>query len=125
MRAFAPILLLALAGCQTYAEQQAEGGAHASAFSYDTPESRLSFVQAACGDCHAVQPPALSPNPASPPFADIANRPGISDASLASWLRDAHNYPEVMDFDLDPEQAEAVATYMLTLRRSDYVQPKS
>ena len=33
---------------------------------------------------------------------------------MASWLRDAHNYPEVMDFDLDPQQAEAVVDIQVT-----------
>jgi hypothetical protein len=36
------------------------------------------------------------------------------------WLTDAHNYPEIMDFDLDPLQVEDIADYILTLRSDDY-----
>ncbi|MFN3990320.1 MAG: hypothetical protein ACK4IS_08675 [Erythrobacter sp.] len=78
------------------------------------------FVEAACGGCHATEPPFLSPNPESPSFAAIANREGLTEATLASWLYDAHNYPEQMDFTLTREQAEQIADYMITLRRADY-----
>jgi mono/diheme cytochrome c family protein len=78
------------------------------------------FVEAACGGCHATEPPFLSPNPESPSFAAIANREGLTEATLASWLFDAHNYPEQMDFTLTRAQAEAIADYMITLRRADY-----
>lgn len=79
------------------------------------------FVEAACGGCHAVEPPFLSPNPESPSFAAIANRQGLTGDSLADWLADAHNYPEMMDFDLNRDQIEQIADYMVTLRREDYV----
>ncbi len=79
------------------------------------------FVEAACGGCHAVEPPFLSPNPAAPAFAAIANREGVSHKSLKPWLMDAHNYPEEMDFDLEPTQVDQVARYLITLRREDYV----
>ena len=80
----------------------------------------LAFVQAACGGCHAVETGYLSPNPQAPRWVDIANRDGLSEETLASWLYDAHNYPEMMDFDLDRARAEEIANYMLTLRSSDY-----
>ena len=86
-------------------------------------DNSLAFVQAACGGCHAVEQYGLSPNPNSPTFAEIANRPWLSRESLSAWLRDAHNYPEVMDFDLTPEQADLVAGYMLTLRTPDHNPP--
>lgn len=84
------------------------------------PYSTLAFVQAACGGCHAVESTGLSPNPQAPRWADIANQHGLSEETLASWLADAHNYPEMMDFDLDPDQVKAIAQYMLTLRSEDY-----
>lgn len=79
------------------------------------------FVEGACGGCHAVEPPFLSPNPRSPSFAAIANRPGLSEASLAAWLGEAHNYPEDMDFTLTPAQTRQIAAYMVTLRKAGYV----
>jgi len=81
------------------------------------------FVEAACGGCHAVEPPFLSPNPEAPTFAAIANREGLSEATLGAWLADAHNYPEMMDFDLEQDQVDLIADYMITLRRADYVPP--
>ena len=84
------------------------------------PASDLAFSQAACGGCHAVEPPGLSPNPKSPTFADIANSPGLTDDTLAIWLADAHNYPEEMDFDLNQGQVETIARHMLRLRDPDY-----
>lgn len=121
---------LLVTSCQTYPEDSAaaiaEGAAMASsraATRGDKPKGAPkppAFVEAACGGCHAVEPPFLSPNPESPSFAAIANREGLTEATLASWLFDAHNYPEQMDFTLTREQAEQIAEYMITLRRADY-----
>lgn len=83
----------------------------------------LGFAQGACGDCHAVEYPALSPNPEAPAFADIANREGLDTQTLSRWLRDAHNYPEAMDFDLDQPQVEELTEYILTLRDPNYKPP--
>lgn len=87
------------------------------------PATDLAFAQAACGGCHAVEPPGLSPNPKSPPFADVANSPGLTDATLAIWLADAHNYPEEMDFDLNRKQVDTIARHMLRLRDPNYEKP--
>ncbi len=78
------------------------------------------LVQGVCGDCHGVQAPFISPNPAAPPFDAIANRRGLSERTLASWLIDAHNYPDLMEFELSREEAQVVADYMVTLQRNDY-----
>lgn len=88
--------------------------------STQAPADPPAFVEAACGGCHAVAPPFPSPNPQAPGFEAIANRPGVTDETLGHWLADAHNYPEVMDFDLDAEQVDQIADYMLALRRDDY-----
>lgn len=76
---------------------------------------------AVCGDCHGVEPPFLSPNPQAPGFDAIANSVGLTGESLTAWLIDAHNYPELMEFALSKEEARAVAEYMVTLQREDYV----
>ncbi|XUU61447.1 c-type cytochrome [Erythrobacter sp. HA6-11] len=90
-----------------------------------TAKDHHAFVQAACGGCHAVDPPGLSPNPQAPTFESIANRPGLTEDTLEAWLTDAHNYPEVMDFDLEPRHVEWVAEHMISLRRKDYTPPPS
>lgn len=122
MKSSGIVLAIGLAtGACTYssAESGVADAATPTAMSEDE-HHRLAFVQAACGGCHAVEGQDLSPNPASPPFADIANREGLSKETLVSWLTDAHNYPEVMDFDLDPPQVEGIAEYILTLRSDNY-----
>ena len=102
---------LALAACQP-AQRPAASAPPATGFSM----TDIAFAQASCGGCHAVEEPGISPNPQSPTFGEIARRPGVTEATLAAYLRDAHNYPEAMDFELSPQQAEALARYMLTLR---------
>ncbi|MEZ5734198.1 MAG: cytochrome c [Novosphingobium sp.] len=79
----------------------------------------LAFAQAHCSQCHAVVPLRISPNPEAPPFETVVNVPGLTDVTLKTFLRDSHNFPEIMNFDIDPEQIDALAAYMLTLRNSD------
>lgn len=133
MRIAGLVLLFGLTACQTQSPDGATVNAPAipspmgNADDGDgtgvRPVSTLAFAQAACGGCHAVEAGMLSPNPLSPPFAEIVNRKGLTADSLTSWLRDAHNYPEEMDFDLDKPQVEDLAAYMLTLRDKDYEKP--
>lgn len=120
-------VLSAVAACQS-----PSGGQQDQAAGPPTPIAEApaepgiaAFAQAACGGCHAVKAGSLSPNPASPGFAEIANKAGMTQASLATWLRDAHNYPEDMEFELDAAQVEALAAYILTLREADYRAPIS
>lgn len=108
-----------LAGCQTYSHKSATSSAGSDATRIAAADPPA-LVEAACGGCHAVAPPFLSPNPSAPSFEAIANREGVTDDTLGDWLANAHNYPEVMDFDLEPDQIDQIAVYMVTLRREDY-----
>lgn len=112
--------LLALAACQTPGSENPPPmmGKRTSP-SADTMAP--AFVQGACGGCHAVEPPFLSPNPEAPSFASIANRRGLSEKSLGDWLSEAHNYPEQMDFTLTRPQIDQIARYMVRLRRAGFV----
>ena len=101
--------LVVLAGCQPVSPEVRTASA-------PVPD----FVQAVCGDCHAVEAPFLSPDPQAPTFADIANQQGLTAQSLSAWLRDAHNYPEAMEFYLDEARADELAAYIVTLRNPDY-----
>lgn len=78
------------------------------------------LAQAACSQCHSVEPYGLSPNTNAPEWAVIANTPGLTRESLTGWLVEAHNYPEQMDFYLEEGEVELLVDYMLTLRREDY-----
>lgn len=89
-------------------------------------ESRApAFIEAVCGDCHAVRVNGISPRPEAPGFEDIANSPGLTRETLVNYLSDAHNYPMQMDVDLDQTDIDLVADYILTLQSDDYVKPPS
>ena len=119
---------LAVSVCQTATEEPSPlvaGKLVAAASGSDAYAGTLAFAQAACGGCHAVEASGLSPNPSAPPFAEVANRPDLTRVTLATWLRDAHNFPEEMEFDLQGSQVEAIADYILTLRDPAYRPPAS
>jgi mono/diheme cytochrome c family protein len=78
------------------------------------------YAQASCSACHAIGSGSTSPNPKAPPFAAVVNQDGLTKVTLSSWLRDAHNYPGEMDFQLDQERLDALVDYMLTLRDPAY-----
>jgi hypothetical protein len=99
------VLALGAAGCQHADNRKA---------------ADLAFAQAACGGCHAVERYGTSPNPNSPSFAAIVNQPGLTPETLGSWLRDAHNYPEEMEFSLEGPEVARLVDYMLTLRDPNY-----
>jgi mono/diheme cytochrome c family protein len=115
------IALTALAACATAPGSENPPPMVGKSTSRSADTRAPAFVEAACGGCHAVEPPFLSPNPASPSFAAIANRRGLSEKSLADWLAEAHNYPEDMDFTLTRPQIDQIARYMVTLRDAGYV----
>jgi hypothetical protein len=111
-----------LGACHVAGEtESAQGVAQASAFKRDTPEWHgEKFARNRCSDCHAVARWEDSRNPDAPPFERIANTPGLTRESLGKWLRDAHNYPDAMYFEIPAEHIDDLAAYMITLRRDDY-----
>lgn len=80
----------------------------------------LSFARERCAACHGVTANSTSPNPESPPFEEIANRPGLTSLTLRQFLRDSHNYPEAMDFAVERERIRDLADYIVTLKRPGY-----
>ena len=40
--------------------------------------------------------------------------------TLTAWLRDAHNYPEEMEFYLEGPEVDELVAYMLGLRDPNY-----
>ena len=83
-------------------------------------ERGRAIAEARCAACHAVTANGTSPNPESPGFEDIANRQGLTSATLRQYLRDAHNYPEAMQFRIDRGQVRDLSAYIVTLKRADY-----
>ena len=62
---------------------------------------------------------SISPHPEAPPFESVVNTPGLTITTLKAWLRNSHNFPEIMNFDVDLGQIDDLAAYMLTLRERD------
>jgi mono/diheme cytochrome c family protein len=81
------------------------------------------FAQATCGGCHAVGRYGHSSNSNAPPFMAIVNQEGLTEETLSTWLRGAHNYPSEMNFYLNDQQVTELVTYMLTLRDPNYRRP--
>jgi mono/diheme cytochrome c family protein len=119
-----PILILPalLAACQIApAENPAPLTYGSGVFERDTAEYRgQKFARNRCSDCHAVEPLQLSPNPSAPSFVDVANTPGLSRESLASWLKTTHDFPSEMYFEIPEEHIDDLVAYMLTLQTADY-----
>jgi mono/diheme cytochrome c family protein len=83
----------------------------------------LAFAQAHCSGCHAVAKGQISPNPEAPSFEAVVNAPDVTSATLAPWLRDSHNFPQMMRFSIAPDQIDDLAAYMLTLQNPDFHPP--
>lgn len=111
----ATLASLMLVGCQS----------SKSARLASSQENAPDFVEAVCGECHAVTANAVSPKPDAPGFAEIANTPGLTRETLETFLSDAHNYPMQMDVDLDENDIEVIADHIMTLQREDYVRKPS
>ncbi|MCZ8321433.1 MAG: c-type cytochrome [Novosphingobium sp.] len=82
----------------------------------------LAIAQARCATCHAIKPYDSSPNPEAPSFDDIANREGLTSATLRGYLRDAHNYPDAMNFRIDRSQVRDLSAYIVTLKAPGHKQ---
>ncbi|NIJ15393.1 mono/diheme cytochrome c family protein [Sphingobium vermicomposti] len=82
----------------------------------------LNFARTHCSACHAVNM-GISPKREAPSFEAVVNAPGLTADTLKPWLRDSHNYPEVMNFAIEPAQIDDLVAYMLTLQNSEYTPP--
>lgn len=80
----------------------------------------LAFARTTCAGCHAVEKFGESRNQDAPPFARIANEERLTSRSLSEWLRNAHNYPQQMNFTIDTNEVDDLVAYMLTLRDPNY-----
>lgn len=83
------------------------------------PERGLAFAQAHCAACHAIAPGRVSPNPEAPTFAAVVGTPGLTAETLSAWLRRSHDFPAIMQFEVAPDQIDALTAYMLTQRPAE------
>ena len=81
----------------------------------------LAFAKTNCASCHAVGANQVSPNTLAPAFEAIANTRGLTEKTLTVWLRDSHNYPEMMNFEIAAKHIDDLAAHMLTLQSPDYI----
>ena len=115
------LAFIALTACTTASEAPQAVSAPPPA---QTPVERgRAFAEARCSACHAVTAQGISPNPESPPFAAVVNKPGITRDTLGQFLRDSHNFPGAMNFRVEPEQIDDLTEYMLTLQAPGYRPP--
>ena len=119
MRKLPFLTLLVATLCACGSPLVASNAAPSTVVAMPDPEKGQEFAQAHCSECHALKPLQLSPNPEAPPFESVANMPGLTRTTLRDWLRDSHNFPEIMDFALESDQIDLLAAYILTLRKSD------
>ncbi len=78
------------------------------------------FAERRCSGCHGVVANRSSPNPESPPFEDIANRPNVTRATLRQFLSDSHNYPAAMNFTVENSRIRDLAAYIVTLKKPGF-----
>ncbi len=76
----------------------------------------LAFATERCSGCHALQPGMEPPNPQAPSFVAVANDLGFDPATLREFFLDKHDTPAQMTIELEEEQAEIVAAYIMSLR---------
>lgn len=107
--------------CQSVPPQpEPDWGAAIGALDPKSPEARgLKLARNRCADCHSVSHGETSPVPHAPSFSAIASSRGLTDESLAGWLRDHGNYPDEMYFEIPAEHIADLAAYMVTLRRHE------
>ena len=110
-------LALPLAACQSVPAAEPTPPAPSAT------SSGQAFAEATCGSCHAVGRYGHSSNSNAPPFMAIVNQEGLTEETLSTWLRGAHNYPSEMDFYLNDRRVSELVAYMLTLRDPNYRRP--
>jgi mono/diheme cytochrome c family protein len=72
------------------------------------------LAEAWCKVCHAIEPQGAGVSDQAPAFAAIANRRGTTELSLKVFLKTSHqNMPDLV---IAPDQADALADYILSLK---------
>ncbi|UGX99129.1 cytochrome c [Bradyrhizobium barranii subsp. barranii] len=75
------------------------------------------LAEAWCKPCHAIEPHMAGTSDQAPGFSAIANRHGTTALSLKVFLKTSHqNMPNLV---IAPDQADALANYILGLRNPD------
>lgn len=75
------------------------------------------FLQEQCAVCHAIGIEGDSPNPLSPPFRLIGRKYPVEHLSEALAEGIAVGHGVMPEFELEPEQIDAVISYLQTIQR--------
>ena len=91
------------------------GMSAASAQESGDPRLGLEVAMEACASCHAIlRVEDRSRNPNAPPFAEVANVPGMTATALQVALQSPHKtMPNLM---LEPDELRNLIAYFLTLK---------
>jgi mono/diheme cytochrome c family protein len=74
------------------------------------------LAEAWCKPCHAVEPHTAALLDQAPSFEAIANRHGTTALSLKVFLKT--NHEKMPNLVVAPDQADALANYILSLKRN-------
>lgn len=123
MTFFRPLALLAttlLWACAGTGQELSSANStdHAASAAQTKVARGYAFAKEQCSGCHALHPGEKPPNPQAPSFVAVANDMGFSQSSLHEFFRDKHDTPAAMSIELEEEQAEIVAAYIMSLRSS-------
>lgn len=112
-----------LTACLPVTQAEPAPAAPARAALAGPAQAGYALSEALCSGCHAIKPGEISPNPMSPTFEMIANAKGLTRETLSGYLRNSHNFPENMNFEVAEEDGDVLAAYIITLRSDDYTPP--
>ena len=104
MRSFLLALMLAAPASAAFAQD------------FGDPSRGHAFASMVCAECHFIERAGTpSPNTAAPPFAAVANTPGMTDVALAVFLYTPH--PTMPNLVIPTPDARDIIAYILTLKR--------
>jgi cytochrome c len=77
------------------------------------------IAKANCSRCHAIGKTGESANPKSPPFRKLSKKYPLSnlEEALAEGILVGHEGPEMPQFQLSPDQIEALLAYLGSVQR--------
>lgn len=81
----------------------------------DTAASGLRLSGQYCITCHVVVPSKERGWTDAPSFAEIANRPGVTVATLSAVVQQPHM--NMLNGQRPKDEADAIATYIVSLRK--------
>ncbi|HET6538171.1 MAG TPA: hypothetical protein VFG34_08665 [Sphingopyxis sp.] len=113
-----PVIFI-MTACSTFSSAPTHKQKSLAAVDSSPAGRGLAFALAHCASCHAVAS-GSSPNVNAPTFVDVINDPDLTDQTLTPWLRNSHNFPEIMNFEIAAENIEDLAAHMLTLKDPKY-----